>query len=77
MGNKDKPHPELLLDLLEQIHDVRLRQHVQRRGWLVENHQSGVRNQRGSDGDTLSHPAGELKGVTVQEVHRETYHLAC
>ncbi|MBA7681946.1 hypothetical protein ES703_90290 [subsurface metagenome] len=71
MGNEDKRRLELLFDLLEQIHDVRLRQHVQRRGRLVEDHQSRVRYQRGGDGGTLSHPAGELKGVTVQEVHWE------
>ncbi len=59
---------ELLLQVLQQVHDLRLDRHVQRRDRLVADDELGVQRQRAGDADALALAAGELVRIAVGEV---------
>ncbi|MGX1154842.1 hypothetical protein RKD39_002420 [Streptomyces albogriseolus] len=65
VGDEDDRGPELLLEVLEQVEDLRLDRHVQGRGRLVGDQQVGVADQRHGDHGALAHTAGELVRVVV------------
>ena len=54
---------ELLLQLLEQVEDLRLDRHVQRRDRLVGDDEARFERDRAGDADPLALPAGELVRV--------------
>ena len=65
VGDEDDRGAELLLQVLEQVEDLRLDGHVQGGGRLVGDQQVGVADQRHGDHGALAHAAGELVRVVV------------
>ncbi|EGJ74927.1 putative peptide transport system ATP-binding protein [Streptomyces sp. Tu6071] len=63
VGDEDQAHVVLALQLREQVHDLGLHRHVERRGGLVGDDQLGFEGERHRDHDALAHPAGELVRV--------------
>ena len=57
--------------LLEQLKDLRLHHHVERRGGLVGDHQRRMAGERQGDHHPLALPAGELVRVAMPEARRE------
>ena len=55
----------LLLNVLQQVDDLRLNGHVQRGHRLIADDELGVQCQRTGDADTLPLAAGELVGIAV------------
>ncbi len=64
--NEEVREPELVLKLHEQVHDLRLDRHVERRDRLVEHHHLRVQRERAGDADALALPAGELVREAVR-----------
>ena len=65
MRDQDHPHPPLLDDPSQQLHDPRLRRHVEGGRRLVGDEDVGVRADRHRDHHALSHPARELVRMVV------------
>ena len=61
--DQDHRQAELAAQLLEQLEDLRLHHHVERRGGLVADDQLGLAGQRERDHHALAHAAGELVRV--------------
>ena len=61
----------LLLQLVQQVQDLRLHRDVERAGRLVEHDQVRVERQRAGDRDALPLPAGELVRVAVEVLPAE------
>ena len=51
------------LEVLEQVHDLRLHGYIKRRDWLIADDEARLDRQRSRDADTLSLTAGELVRV--------------
>src|SRR4249920_773217 len=62
---------ELTLELLEQVHDLRLDRDVERRHRLVEDHHPRVEGERPCDADALPLAARELMWEAVRVLGRE------
>ena len=60
MGDEDVRQVELVLDVLEQVDDLRLDGHVQGRHRLVADDQLGLQGERAGDADALALATGEL-----------------
>ncbi len=58
----------LFLELAQQVDDLRLHRHVQRRGRLVQHDEARLEHQRPGDGDALALAARELVRVAVPPV---------
>ena len=56
MGDEHEGQTELLLDLLERVHDDRLRQNVQCRCRFIEDDKDWIRHQGHGDDRPLAHP---------------------
>ena len=54
-----------LLQIAQQIDDLRLHGHVERRGGLVEHHEARAQDHRPSDGDALALTAGKLVRIAI------------
>ena len=54
-----------LLQVAQQVDDLRLHRHVERRGRLVEDDEFGIERHRAGDGDALALAAGEFVRVAV------------
>ena len=67
MGDKQHGHALLTLDAPQQIEDLPLRGHVQRRGRLVRNQQLRRKGQRHGDHHALTLATGQLKRVGMVE----------
>ena len=65
MGDEQHRHFLRLLQLPEQIKNLRLNRDIQRCGGFIGNHHIGLRSQRNGDHDTLFLPARHLKRVVV------------
>ena len=63
--------PSCSPQLLEQLKDLRLDHHVERRGGLVGDHQRRMAGEREGDHHPLALPAGELVRVATPEARRE------
>ena len=61
----------LFLELAQQVDDLRLHRHVERRGRLVEHHEAGLQDHGPGDRDALALAAGELVGIAVSAVRVE------
>ena len=70
VGDDDDRGVELLLEVLEQVEDLRLDGHVQRRGRLVGDQHGRVVDQPHRDHRALPHAAGELVRVVVDPAVR-------
>ena len=65
VGDEDVGDAELVLQVLQQVDDLRLDRHVERRHRLVADHDLGTQGDGAGDADALSLAAGELVGVAV------------
>jgi hypothetical protein len=65
VGHEDVGELELVLDVLEQVHHLRLDRDVQRRHRLVADDQLRAQGDGRGDPDALALPAGELVRVAV------------
>src|SRR5882724_1364427 len=65
MGNEKVGEVHLLLQLLQEIDDLRLNRNIQRGDWLVADNKFRVHGQGARDTDTLALPTAKLVGVTV------------
>ena len=65
VGDEDEAHVVLVLQLLEQGHDLGLHRHVEGGGGLVGDEHSRVEGDRHGDHDALTHTAGELVRVVA------------
>ncbi len=64
--DQDHRHPGLARDRSQQLKDLRLHGHIERRGWLVRQQQARRTGNCGSDHDTLTHAPGELMRISVK-----------
>ena len=66
MGDEDDGVFELLLQVLDELEDLRLDGHVQGRGGLVADEDLWLAGQCDGDDDALAHTAGVLEGVVIE-----------
>ncbi len=66
VGDQDDRHAGLLLQVAQQVEDLRLHGDVERRGRLVGDQQVGLAGQRHGDHHALAHAAGHLVRVFVE-----------
>ena len=71
VGDEDVGQPELALELLEQVQDLRLDRDVERRHRLVADDEVGLEDERAGDADALALAAGELVRVAPRVVRLE------
>ena len=60
MGDEEVGQAEVVLQVVEQVDDLRLDRHVERADGLVEDDELGLERERAGDPDALALPAGEL-----------------
>ena len=65
VGDEQKREPQLALQIFQQIENLRLHRHVERRHRLVADQQTGIHGQGPGDADALPLAAGELMRVAV------------
>ena len=58
MGDEQHGHPAFLLQLLEQVHDLRLKTHIECGRWLIGNQKFGFSGKRHGNHDSLLLTAG-------------------
>ena len=68
VGDEEVGEAELVLELLEQVDDLRLNRDVERRHRLVADEKLGVQRERTSEPDALALPTGELVRVPVRRI---------
>ncbi|MNW46884.1 hypothetical protein D3C74_241990 [compost metagenome] len=66
VGDKDIRQAEFLLQILKQVHHLRLDRHVERRDGLVGDDQLRLQGQRPCNANPLPLSAGELMRITLQ-----------
>src|SRR5699024_9647699 len=67
VGDEEIGQPELVLQILEQVDDLRLNRDIERGNRLVADDEIRICGERAGDADTLSLTAGELVRVAVGE----------
>ena len=70
MRDEDQRKPEVAAECVEQLEDLRLHHHIQRRRRLVRDQDARIARQRHRDGRALAHPAGELMRKAFRPVAR-------
>ena len=65
VGDEQIGEPELVLQVHQQVDDLRLDRHVERRHRLVADDQFGIERQRAGDADALALAAGEFVRIGV------------
>ena len=75
VGNEKKRHAGFLLDLLKQVHDLRLHTHIQRRDRLIRHDKTGIYRQCPGDPDPLTLSAAELVRVTPCVCRVQPHHF--
>jgi hypothetical protein len=73
VGDEHVRELELVLQVFEQVEDLRLDRDVERRDGLVGDDQLRGRRERPRDPDPLALPAGELVGVAVEVLRVEPH----
>jgi hypothetical protein len=68
--DQDHPHLGLPLDVGEELHDLRLDRHVERRRGLVGDEDGRIQGDADRDHHALAHPARELVRVVAQTLLR-------
>src|SRR5215211_2764014 len=71
VGDEEHRDAGILLEVLEEIHDLRLDADVEGGSRLVENEHIRVERQRGGDADALALSAAELVWVATGEIGRK------
>ena len=71
MGDENHRQAHLFLQIGQQVHHLRPDRHIQRRHWLITDHQLGFQDQRPGDADALTLPAGKFMGIAVQLVGQQ------
>src|SRR5699024_11009794 len=76
VGDHHERHAEIRLKLTNEIQDLRLCRHIQRRGWLVSDQHLRVADERHRDHGALAHTTRELEGITIHHSvwPRDTHH---
>src|SRR6266702_4290632 len=75
MGDEEIAEAEPLLEVEQQVDDLRLHRHVERRYRFVADDEVRLQRQRARDADALSLAAGKFVGETVATRTRQTDHL--
>ncbi|MNO72767.1 hypothetical protein D3C76_637210 [compost metagenome] len=75
MGNEDIGKLELGLQILEQIEDLGLNRHIQRRYRLVAHNELRLHRQRPGNADPLPLPAAEFVRMPVSQVRPQAHSL--
>ena len=75
MGDEEVGEAEALLQLLQQVHHLRLDRDIERRDRLVADDELGVERERPGDADALALTAGELVRVAVGEGGVEAHRI--
>ena len=70
VGDEQHAGAAPLLQLADQLQDLRLRRHVERRGRLVGDQQRRVEHQGGGDHDALALAARDLVRIDVDQALR-------
>ena len=76
MGDEDRRHAEIMLQLGQKVHDLRLNRHVECGGGFIRDQKFGAAKKRHRDHHPLPHPAGKLMRVKpratlgVGDLHR-------
>ena len=70
VGDEHNGVTKFLLQILDQLQDLRLNSNVQRSSRLVTNQDLRLTGQGDSDNNTLTHTAGVLEGIIVKTVFR-------
>ena len=70
MGDHDDRRAVLARALADQLQNLGLHGHVQRRGGLVGDQELGIAGQRDGDDDALAHAAGKFVGVLLHALLR-------
>src|SRR5688500_1269552 len=73
--NEEIREMPLALQFLEQIKNLCLNRHVERRDWLVRDDEGRIGGERTRNADALLLPAGELVRIAVDEALAQTYGL--
>src|SRR5258708_7553077 len=71
VADQDAAQPAPPAQLAQQVEDLGLNRHVERRGRLVEQEQTRFENEGAGDGDALTLAAGKLMRVAVEEIAAE------
>ena len=71
VGDEQVREPELLLQVAQQVQDLRAHGHVERGDRLVADDERGVRRERPRDRDALALTARELERAALAEIGRE------
>ena len=66
--DEDQSQTDLILQIHQQVDDLRLNGHVQGRDRFIADDQLGRADDRTGDADTLGLPAGEFVGVALREI---------
>src|SRR5690606_35535477 len=75
VGDEEVGEVELVLEILEQVDDLRLDGHVERGDRLVGDDEVGLHSERAGDTDALTLTAGELMREAAGEVRVEAHRL--
>ena len=73
MGNEDIGQAQILLQLLEQVQDLRLNRNVQCGNRLVAHDKLRVHGQSAGDADTLAAATVQLMGIDVSVALSQAY----
>ena len=65
MGDKQVGQAELVLQILQQIQDLRLHRDIKRRSRLIEDNQARLNRQRAGDANALLLAAAEFMGIAI------------
>ena len=75
VGDEEVGDPQLVLEVLEEVHHPGLDRHVERGDRLVEHEQLGLEDEGPGDPDALTLTAGELVGEAVGVVRLQPHEL--
>ncbi|MOA12453.1 hypothetical protein D3C78_1324480 [compost metagenome] len=73
MGDEDHGHAAFLLQVADEIEDLRLHRHIQRGGRFIGNQHVRIVGERHGDHHTLSLAAGKLVRILFQPCFRLRY----
>ena len=73
VADEQQREAQFLLDVLEQVDDLRLHRNVERGDGLVAHDEVGLGGERAGDADALALPAGELMRPAVDSVARQPH----
>ena len=68
VGDEQIGQTVLRLQILQQVHDLRLYRHIERGDWLVANDQLRINRQGAGDADALALAAGKLVRKAAQMI---------